>query len=65
VSSRGVLRLGLLTVVVSALLACASPEAARGRGGGSGADIGNHGEVLQLHDSQRPFYQTPLKAARR
>jgi len=38
---RGVGSLALLAALLLGLLAC-SPEAARTRGGGPGADVGNH-----------------------
>ena len=44
------------------LAAACSPEAARVRGGGPGADIGNHGRPVELHASAPEggmFYQTP------
>ncbi len=58
---RGVL-LGLLTVAALGLVAC-GPEAERTRGGGPGADIGNHGNPVQLRGDEpfdtRIYYQTP------
>jgi hypothetical protein len=39
--------------------ACASPETERTRGGGAGADIGNRGKVVQMHEGSKPFYKTP------
>ncbi len=41
------------------LTACASPEAARTRGGGAGADVGNRGEPVEIHDGAEPYYKTP------
>jgi hypothetical protein len=42
--------------------ACAtSPEAARARGGGPGADPGNHGSIVQIHAGNEIFYKTPCK----
>jgi hypothetical protein len=38
---------------------CASPETARTRGGGPGADLGNRGKVIRLHEGARPFENTP------
>jgi hypothetical protein len=58
-------RIALLILAVTAMVACASPEAGRSRGGGPGADAGNRATVLQLHDGSRPFYGTPLKAPAR
>lgn len=57
-SPRRVLSLILLVVVLAAT-ACASPEATRTRGGGSGADIGNHDPVLDIHGTTNPYYETP------
>jgi len=42
-----------LAVLVTGLVSCASPEAARVRGGGPGADPGNHDLVAELHDRRR------------
>jgi hypothetical protein len=41
------------------LMACTSPEAGRTRGGGPGADIGNRGTVVIMHEGSQPYYQTP------
>ena len=41
------------------LAACDSPEAARTRGGGPGADVGNRGEILLMHEGSKPFANTP------
>ena len=38
---------------------CASPETTRTRGGGQGADLGNRGKVVRLHEGARPFENTP------
>ena len=44
------------------LAACAtSPEAGRTRGGGPGADPGNHGAVVQLHAGAKIYYKTPCR----
>jgi hypothetical protein len=40
-------------------LACASPEARRRRGAGSGADVGNRRAAVQLHAGADPYYGTP------
>lgn len=53
----------LLVVLALGGLAC-SPEATRARGGGPGADPGNHpvNGAVQMHGGQRPgqmYYQTP------
>ncbi len=39
--------------------ACASPEARRTRGGGSGADVGNRPPVVEIHAGADPYYDTP------
>lgn len=47
-----------------ALAACASREAGRTRGGGPGADPGNHGRVTQLHAGAEVYYRTPCRTER-
>jgi hypothetical protein len=49
----------LLTLLTAGLVACTSPEATRTRGGGPGADIGNRGPVVQMHEGADPYYKTP------
>jgi hypothetical protein len=46
------------------LMACASPEATRTRGGGPGADLGNHGAVVQLHAGAKMYHRTPCRTAK-
>ena len=41
------------------LMACASPEAKRQRGGGPGADPGNRGATIDLHGARDPYHETP------
>jgi len=41
--------------------ACTSPETGRTRGGSAGADIGNRGKFIQMHEGSRPFENTPKK----
>ena len=55
------MRFALITLaaLVFYLAACASPEATRTRGGGPGADVGNHTNVLDMHEGSRPFWKTP------
>jgi hypothetical protein len=43
------------------LAGCASPETARTRGGGRGADLGNRGKIVQMHEGSKPFEKTPIK----
>jgi hypothetical protein len=66
IDTQRVLAIALL-VAGLALTAC-SPEAARTRSGGPGADIGNRGPVVNMHGAQSPYYQTPrvgMTASRR
>ncbi len=58
---RALLETCVLTAVVSA---CASPEAARTRGGGPGADPGNHGVVVQLHAGAKIYHKTPCRTVK-
>ena len=53
--------LGLISFVAFSfyLIGCASPETKRVRGGGPGADIGNRGKFVQMHEGSRPFENTP------
>jgi hypothetical protein len=55
------MRFALITVaaLVFYLAACASPETTRTRGGGPGADIGNRGKFVDMHEGSRPFWKTP------
>jgi hypothetical protein len=48
-----------LIVLLLYLTGCASPEFARTRGGGPGADIGHRGEIVRTHEGARPFEKTP------
>ena len=51
----------LATALVLCLAAPAcSPEARRVRGGGPGADVGNRGDEVVLHDARKPFHATPI-----
>ncbi len=49
----------ILVLLAAALVACSSPEARRTRGGGPGADVGNRGRVVLMHEGSRPFEKTP------
>ena len=49
----------LLTALSLGLAGCASPETARTRGGDPGADVGNRGNVVKMHEGSRPFWKTP------
>jgi len=58
---RTLIRIFVLTAFVSA---CASPEAARIRGGGPGADPGNHGAVVQIHAGAKIYHKTPCRTVK-
>ena len=49
----------LLVAIAIGLAACTSPEATRARGGGPGADKGNRGDVVLMHEGSRPYAGTP------
>ena len=53
-----------LVVLLAGLAACASPEARRQRGGGPGADPGNHDAVTRLHAGARMYYRTPCRTVK-
>ena len=55
------MRFALIAMValVFYVAACASPETTRTRGGGPGADVGNRGKTVQMHEGSRPFEKTP------
>ena len=48
-----------LIVLFLFMVACASPETTRTRGGGPGADVGNRNKFVQMHEGSRPFERTP------
>ena len=48
-----------LLAVAGVAVGCTSPEATRVQGGGPGADVGNRGRVVQMHEGSRPFEGTP------
>jgi hypothetical protein len=49
----------VLFLIATTLAACTSPEATRSRGGGPGADGGNRGEAVLMHEGSRPYAGTP------
>jgi hypothetical protein len=53
------LMLTMLLIAFTALAACVSPETTRTRGGGPGADVGNRGKVVEMHEGSQPFWETP------
>jgi len=50
-----------VTAVVALAACAASPEASRTRGGGPGADPGNHGAIVQVHAGAKMYYKTPCR----
>jgi hypothetical protein len=48
-----------LLALLAVLGACTSPEATRQRAGGAGADVGNRGDVVDLHEGANPYWRTP------
>lgn len=52
-------RLIFASLCAALLLGCESPEAERTRGGGPGADAGNRGAVVLMHEGAQPFHETP------
>jgi hypothetical protein len=55
VVGRLILAIGALVL----LAACASPEATRVRAGGQGADVGNRGAAVSMHEGSHPYWNTP------
>jgi hypothetical protein len=52
--------LALITLAFSFyLIGCVSPETKRVRGGGPGADVGNRGKIVDMHEGSKPFEKTP------
>ena len=49
----------IFLVAMCVIVACASPEAGRARGGGPGADVGNRTKIVRMHEGADPFYKTP------
>jgi len=53
------LNLIIFLAVLFVLAACSSPETTRSRGSGPGADLGNRGKVVRIHEGADPFNKTP------
>jgi hypothetical protein len=51
----------IFVVLLMAMVAagCESPESRRTRGDGPGADVGNRGRVVRMHEGSQPFWNTP------
>lgn len=52
-------RLAFAACLLVGVAACESPEAARTRGGGPGADVGNRGDVVEMHAGSVIYARTP------
>jgi hypothetical protein len=49
-----------IALAAAAIFGCTSPEAERTRGGGRGADVGNHpAGPVQIHAGDSIYYETP------
>lgn len=48
-----------LTLWILLAVGCTSPEAERSRGGSRGADLGNRGDAVLMHEGSKPFHGTP------
>jgi hypothetical protein len=49
----------VLLLMAGVALGCTSPESARVRGGGAGADVGNHPRgAVQIHAGAEMYYRT-------
>lgn len=46
-------------LIVVLIAGCSSPEAERTRGGGPGADTGNRGAPVAMHEGSKPYENTP------
>ncbi|HET7393565.1 MAG TPA: hypothetical protein VFK25_07215 [Candidatus Binatia bacterium] len=53
------MKLALLTIITAVVAGCTSPEATRSRGGGPGADLGNRGSIVRMHEGSLPYEDTP------
>jgi hypothetical protein len=50
-----------ILLITVCTIACNSPEAARERGGGAGADPGNRDPVVEMHQGAEPYHDTPCR----
>ena len=53
------MKTALTAAIAFLLLGCSSPEAERVRGGGAGADTGNRGDPVVMHEGSKPYEGTP------
>ena len=51
----------VLLLMAGVALGCTSPESTRARGGGAGADVGNHPQgPVQIHAGAEMYYRTRM-----
>ena len=53
------MKLASLMIISAVITGCTSPETTRSRGGGPGADLGNRGSIVRMHEGSRPYEDTP------
>jgi hypothetical protein len=51
----------MLVIGCADVIGCVSPETTRTRGDGPGADVGNKGPTVKLHEGSDPFWRTPQR----
>jgi hypothetical protein len=52
----------VLLLMAGVALGCTSPESTRARGGGAGADVGNHPRgPVQIHAGAEMYYRTRMQ----
>jgi hypothetical protein len=51
----------VLVIGCANVIGCVSPETTRTRGDGPGADVGNKGPTVKLHEGSDPFWRTPQR----
>ncbi len=51
----------VVLLALCAFAACTSPETRRTRGSGPGADTGNRGDYVRMHEGSKPFENTPTR----
>jgi len=58
VTYQSMKRLSILALAFG-LAACTSPESTRTQGHGPGADVGNRGDTVRMHEGSKPYEKTP------
>ena len=54
--------ISIVLTAAAAILGCTNPEAERTRGGGRGADVGNHpAGPVEIHAGDDIYYRTPIQ----